>query len=196
MNVVWKIPVVVVQLPEQTDRVCSHKEVQCLVSSRLLEILVSIRTLGLFLNRVRPQGQSTAELFGGSTCASTCWVHDTSPPLYLKRQQHGTRSGQAGVGERWDAQVGRKGENLRLYQEEGLRCHQKPAPQQGERRLGWDSSVRLQRAKAQQASGVPSGAVGNGTTVNIPATYVLKCPNSWLWQPWAVTRQLNIHSSF
>lgn len=98
-------------------------------SACLSKILQSIRTLGLFLNWEGQERQSC----GGPTCASTCWVHDSSPSLYLKRQQHGTRSGQAWVCGQGDAQVRAQGENLRLHQEEGLRCHQKPPPQQGER---------------------------------------------------------------
>lgn len=59
MNVVWKIPVVVLQLPEQADRKS--------VSARLFENLEEIRTSGLFLNRVQLRAENSSWI-----CASTC----------------------------------------------------------------------------------------------------------------------------
>lgn len=61
--------------------------------------------------------------------------------LYLKRQQHGTRACQTRVSGNGDAQIRRQGEDVRLHQEEGLRCHQKPPPQQGG--YSWEFSARF-----------------------------------------------------
>lgn len=78
------------------------------------------------------EGKCTADK-DGHTCVSTCCIHDSSRSLYLKRQHHGTRFGQTGIRGHRDAQVRGEKENLRLYKEKGLRCHQKPPPQQGNR---------------------------------------------------------------
>lgn len=51
----------------------------------------------------------------------------------LKWHQHGTRSGQTGVGRNRDAEVRRWSEVVCLHEEEGLRRHPEPPPQQGER---------------------------------------------------------------
>lgn len=61
----------------------------------------------------------------------TCWVHNSWASLYLKRQQHGTRSGETGVGGNGDAQVRRQKENIRVHKEKGLRCYPKPPFEQG-----------------------------------------------------------------
>lgn len=69
----------------------------------------------------------------GHTCLSTCCIHDSLRSLYLKRQHHEARFGQTGICGHRDAQVRGEQENLCLHQEKGLRCHQKPSPQQGNR---------------------------------------------------------------
>lgn len=83
------------------------------------------------LQKKRVRGSASLIRTNSHTCVSTCCIHDSSRSLYLKRQHHGTRFGQTGVCGHGNAQVRGEEKNLRLHQEKGLRCHQKPPPQQG-----------------------------------------------------------------